>query len=71
MGLVRPHAVEVRAQPAHLRVALRSTGSSLSIRTCAFESQSEGPERYNLGHLPMSLSPGSRLGSYEVTALIG
>ena len=23
------------------------------------------------GHLPMSLQPGTRLGSYEVTALIG
>ncbi len=46
-------------------------GSSLSIRTCAFPSHPEGPGAVYSGHLPMSLSPGTRLGSYEVTALIG
>ena len=46
-------------------------GSSLSIRTCAFESHPEGPERYNLPIFPYPQPQGTRLGSYEVTALIG
>ena len=51
---------------------MAASDAAAGVIECAFHCYPEGPERYTLAIFPCpSARPGTRLGSYEVVALLG